>query len=368
MPREEPPNYSGYRDLGLPHREVREYFDFWPSAAEMLSSVRNGCHLCAITCQQRTERLNNQLNGDHPLLEHVELVPSSGPVKLVTVWTWWHPTLEANTSGSLVLAEVSRALYLEWSSNTFSNDCDQGPWLSRSGKSAYMELECFGVDATQTKGEILSQLKTDDNYHFSSPLQVSPKLGMGRDHLLSHYTGLEAVLNLAHKWIRTCHTEHSCHMDSKASVPGMPFRPTRLLDVGNSDGVQDPRLLIKGHDSSPVEYLALSHCWGHRSHNFYKLTPITEQKLLRGVRVEKLSRTFQDAVKVCRKLKRRFIWIDSLCIKQGSMDDWVREAAQIHLVYAHSYCTIAAVCDHWGGGGFLRSRNPRGRPRLSHQF
>lgn len=370
MPRQEPSDASHFFDSKLPHRQIREYFDFWPSSEEMVLSARKGCHLCTIVCHRLIERLDRyhqfgcvehdlkldfvpgytELDGNHDSLQCPEAVPYSGPVRLVVCWTRWLPG-----------PRVAHNLYMAWPLKDSSKKSCQGSFSLRSQQ--YAVLERLDVDAARARSQILSELQ-----HGPWSPRESPKLGTGKDYLLSHYTGSDSLLSLAGGWISACHREHTCHQAPSRTNPDVPFRPTRLLDVGDSDNIQNPRLSIKQSNSSPVQYLALSHCWGRKLSNFYKLTKETEEELLQGVRLEKLSRTFQDAVKVCRKLNQRYIWIDSLCIKQDSPEDWIQEAARMHLVYANSYCTIAAVCARGGEEGFLRSRNPRGESRICASY
>lgn len=381
MPRPEPPNTWERVQPRLPHREIQEYFDFWPSSSKMLASAQNGCHLCTIICQRLIQRLDRYENPEDGL----EMVPSYGPVKLVVCWWWSHPHQSASTSDPSWLACVGRALFVGWP----SSDTLHGPRHGHCGLLPQSSISLdLRVDATCDKDQIVAELRPayrSTNIRNRCPTHcsfdcqcarrlraiqyLSPDLRDGKDHLLSHYTGSDAVLSLAQSWISTCHEDHVCHPGAECETPGLSFRPTRLLDVGDSGGMQFPRLDIKRTDSTPVEYLALSHCWGTNSHDLYKLTRETEQELLRGVKTEKLSRTFQDAIMVCRKLKQRYIWIDTLCIKQDNDDDWACEAAQMHLVYANSYCTIAAVCARGDDEGFLRLRNPRGTlPHLLNSF
>lgn len=369
MPWQEPSSVLESSDSQLPHSQIREYFDFWPSSAAMLSSAQNGCHLCTIVCQQLIDRLRlyqksgcaeldhlwalskssslGKPQGNHDSPRCIEAVPSSSPLQFVVCWTWW-----------LHCPRVVRNLYLAWPLKGRSNSPQQGSHFL--GSHHYVALERLDIDASRRKSEKLS------GYPFSSlRIRKSQNPEAGKGHLLSAYTGSDSWLKLANGWIHTCHRMHSCHRDPSCTRPEMPFRPTRLLDVGDSDGLQSPRLNIKQSSSGRVQYLALSHCWGQNPKSLYKLTEETEEALLQGVPVEKLSRTFQDAVKVCRKLNQRYIWIDSLCIKQDSPEDWIQEAAQMHLVYANSYCTIAAVCASGSEEGFLRSPNPLSELRLS---
>lgn len=71
-----------------------------------------------------------------------------------------------------------------------------------------------------------------------------------------------------------------------------------------------------------------------------------------------LSKSFQDAVEVTRRLSIRYIWIDSLCIIQDSDADWDKEALQMELVYNNCFFNIAATHSANGEGGLFTRRDP----------
>lgn len=54
----------------------------------------------------------------------------------------------------------------------------------------------------------------------------------------------------------------------------------------------------------------------------------------------------------------RYVWIDSLCIIQDSIDDWRNESAHMSEIYQNAYCTIAATASADSNGGCFRERNP----------
>lgn len=55
-----------------------------------------------------------------------------------------------------------------------------------------------------------------------------------------------------------------------------------------------------------------------------------------------LSTTFKDAIDFTCRLGVEFIWIDSLCIIQGSKADWEQEAVKMASYYSNAHLTIAA--------------------------
>ncbi|KAH9211285.1 hypothetical protein DL95DRAFT_306385, partial [Leptodontidium sp. 2 PMI_412] len=72
---------------------------------------------------------------------------------------------------------------------------------------------------------------------------------------------------------------------------------------------------------------------------------------------DQLSKTFQDAIRITLKLDIMYPWIDSLCIIQGSQDDWEREAGQMESVYRNSYLNIAATGASNGSTGCFFERS-----------
>ncbi|KAH7346932.1 heterokaryon incompatibility protein-domain-containing protein, partial [Pyrenochaeta sp. MPI-SDFR-AT-0127] len=132
------------------------------------------------------------------------------------------------------------------------------------------------------------------------------------------------------------------------------FIPTRLLDVSNGS-----IRLIESRDEiregSDRRFVALSHCWG--------LVPIIRtlkenyKEHCESIAPERLSKTFQEAIHTTRKLGYRYIWIDSLCIKQDDEADWAAEAATMCDVYQCAVLTIAAAHAPGGDVGCFAERD-----------
>lgn len=149
------------------------------------------------------------------------------------------------------------------------------------------------------------------------------------------------------KWLSECRSSHSTCLSTKRHC-----LPTRVLDVGPSDGSVAPRLYRSTGETG--EWATLSHCWGKSVPKM--LTSTTFDDLMYTVPMTTLSNNFQDAIKVTRILGIRYLWIDSLCIIQDSMEDWLRESARMGEIYKNSVLTIAATNAADGTSGFLRNR------------
>jgi hypothetical protein len=132
------------------------------------------------------------------------------------------------------------------------------------------------------------------------------------------------------------------------------YTPSRLLDVSIHFG--DSVRVVEKHDVVGSEYATLSHCWGDG--NIPRLTADNERKLRGGIEITDLPLTFADAVRVCRHLAIRYLWIDSLCIKQDSAEDWAVESSRMKDTYTSAALNIAASSAANSHGGLFFNRDP----------
>ncbi|OBT69176.1 hypothetical protein VE03_02032 [Pseudogymnoascus sp. 23342-1-I1] len=158
----------------------------------------------------------------------------------------------------------------------------------------------------------------------------------------------ESAVPLIKTWIQRCELDHSCF---KRGL-GIPRKlPTRVIDVG--DSCHDPHLYITHGETG--QFAVLSHCWGPPEMSFKRLAT-TQTNLLKhceGIALDTLPRTFRDAINITRDLGLRYIWIDSLCILQDSIEDWILEVSRMTDVYLSAYVTLAAdVAPHSDAGLF----------------
>lgn len=72
-------------------------------------------------------------------------------------------------------------------------------------------------------------------------------------------------------------------------------------------------------DTEYGNYCALSYRWG-QPETLYKTTEDNLQKMKVDIPFENLPALLQDAVTVTRSLEVPFLWIDALCIVQGSKE------------------------------------------------
>ena len=169
---------------------------------------------------------------------------------------------------------------------------------------------------------------------------------------IAHYTTMPVVQDIigntdsveALQWISDkiiqCNSEHDeCIRNSDTLLP------KRLLDVGEPQGSEagvpdGVNIRLVETRNEYVDYICLSHCWGVGF--VFKTTKENVDERIQVIKFSDLPKTFQDAVEITRKLGKRYLWIDSLCIIQNDSEDWQSEGLRMHETYGNAYLTIAA--------------------------
>jgi hypothetical protein len=106
-----------------------------------------------------------------------------------------------------------------------------------------------------------------------------------------------------------------------------------------------------------MKYATLSYRWGEKSNSDEgsqpRTTAETLSRHLESIDYQSLPQTHKDALEICSCLGIEYLWIDALCIIQGSEEDWANEAARMKDVYSASALTIAANDAMDPRGGFF---------------
>jgi hypothetical protein len=146
------------------------------------------------------------------------------------------------------------------------------------------------------------------------------------------------------EWIDTCKSSHlTCRLLE------FPWLPTRLLDVGRLHGREIPRLVESAEEEIEGPYAALSHMWGDPNQGHappVRTLRANYEEMKAGIPKQVMSKNFVDAILTTRRLGLRYIWIDSLCIVQDSVEDWQKEAATMYKVYKFAEITLVAYAPH----------------------
>lgn len=139
-------------------------------------------------------------------------------------------------------------------------------------------------------------------------------------------------------WLQQCFQTHrTClaHSDSK-------FLPTRLLDLTHWGTSQRLRLVESKQVQDGARYIALSHRWDAKITASTSTTSANLALRLNLILARDLPTTFLHAADVTTNLGINYLWIDSFCIIQDSVDDWAHESSLMSQIYQNSYCTISA--------------------------
>ncbi|KAH9221141.1 heterokaryon incompatibility protein-domain-containing protein, partial [Leptodontidium sp. 2 PMI_412] len=126
--------------------------------------------------------------------------------------------------------------------------------------------------------------------------------------------------------------------------------PRRLIDEG-TDQWEQVKLRLDSDVMSAAEYMTLSHRWANASVG--KLTTINILQLVHMIPKNFLSCTFKEAIIMTRALGFKFLWIDSLCIIQDSIEDRATESALMHSIYGNSSYNISAIASSSSSEGLL---------------
>ena len=153
--------------------------------------------------------------------------------------------------------------------------------------------------------------------------EVSPKL--------YHYLQrIESTIDITKidKWLRNCTTGkqllHKGCPDRDVSSRNLP---KRLIDVGEYQvwpclpRLLESTLALSDKHRQP-KYIALSHSWGTMSAIDQDSMTITMQNIVsrrHGMDINGLPAKYREAMILCRCLRIRYLWIDSLCIIQVSI-------------------------------------------------
>ncbi|KAK8096080.1 hypothetical protein PG999_014102 [Apiospora kogelbergensis] len=148
-------------------------------------------------------------------------------------------------------------------------------------------------------------------------------------------------------WIKVCSTKHlTCKRQGQTKLP------SRYLEIGTSGEVK----VVTSHGQYG-EYVCLSHCWGGNID--CTLNKNTKHQLQERIPPHILPPVFLDAIEICKKLGMRRLWIDSLCIVQDSMDDWLHESQKMGSYYSNCAVCIAATSSANSHGGMKIESRPR---------
>ena len=142
------------------------------------------------------------------------------------------------------------------------------------------------------------------------------------------------------KFLHDCCSSTSSHLRCPKQSSLKSTLPKRVLDLEAFSEDGDLRLQTNENNNLLGKYIALSHCWG-RGPKPLETTSKTLSSHLNRIKFDDLPQSFQDAVRICRRLAVPYLWLDTLCILQDSKEDWAQEASKMASIYENAYLTLA---------------------------
>ncbi|APA13169.1 hypothetical protein SS1G_14072 [Sclerotinia sclerotiorum 1980 UF-70] len=189
----------------------------------------------------------------------------------------------------------------------------------------------------------------------SLQITLRPINSLGSEYL--HYAKDEGSsfidFDLVRGWMEGCEKNHKCG-ESFTSLTG-PYRTPaefKCIDVEQMCIVEPPE---------KCRYITLSYVWG-TGKKFVALKENYKHLSTPGGLTDylgQLSRTIQDAIDVTKRLRERYLWIDSLCITQDGLEEKQKALEDMGLVYSQALLMICAADDRCPDDGLSGLNVPR---------
>lgn len=158
-------------------------------------------------------------------------------------------------------------------------------------------------------------------------------------------------------WVGDCLASHQQCKEHSILVGSQDeaYLPGRVIDTAS--GEDAVVRLIDFKDAESKDYITLSHCWGRDPAAMLTTTEETYEQRRAGIPVSSLPPSFRDAIRLTRLLGYRYVWIDAICIIQGSPADFAVEGSKMGSIYGNSICCIVATAASSCVDGFSAQRN-----------
>jgi hypothetical protein len=115
----------------------------------------------------------------------------------------------------------------------------------------------------------------------------------------------------------------------------------RLVDVSEERIIE-----VTDVGQGDIEYATLSYVWGRQPVFTLRASSLKEMLSVPGIlgsRNDQVAQTIRDCIWLTRSLGLRYLWIDSLCIVQDSIEDWENIAPLMDRIYRGGVVNICAA-------------------------
>lgn len=140
-------------------------------------------------------------------------------------------------------------------------------------------------------------------------------------------------------WLSLCTDQHG-HECTPAPFAIHPGYTLRLIDVKRRCVVDPP---------PHPRYVALSYVWGNSAQVALgdRHSPRLRKEGGLSDGYADIGTTIKDAMYLCEQLGERYLWVDSLCIKQDDEEDRGRQIRSMNQIYSCAVFTIAVSPYHY---------------------
>lgn len=313
----QPPSCDGCRD-----RLNLSWSYLWVDAAKMIEASKAGCPTCLIVCTALTQ-------FDPTWTEDVR----------VNIRLFRHPR-----PGVEVLSPERTLLRLEFYA---SSEIKLLPHNARFEFKALAGLPKMLKPPSLVDSPSIKLLRKVREFStFWAAFDVAPKI--------EENPSSRKSLQRVSRWLKHCIRSHP-----QCGSAQLLRLPARVIDVNPFDPGKPKACRLYETRGESVEYITLSHCWGADPSIIPQTTKASLQERCKSIDVDRLSKTFKDAIEVTRALGIKYIWIDSLCIIQDDSADWDSQSREMRTIYQNSYLTIAAAASKDGTGGLFTDHEAR---------
>ncbi|KAI1651710.1 HET-domain-containing protein [Daldinia loculata] len=302
-------------------KELRNHMTFFhPNLRSLRDSATAGCDLCLlcwISIQRKytAGEINSVLDGVFP----TSYENAGQPLGDERVWlTGMFLDLFRNSKQRIAAGTVNTTVVDQHRAQAGSR-----VWVECGNKEN--AEESFGKEILHSELGIFADPGTPAATCFDERLYTAFRNNAGE-------------ISFAHTLLDGCQKRHPECRATDDNVP--PKMPTRVLDIGISPGWT--RLVQTQHLGLREPYLALSYCWGQGVRHATELNDGNFTSFLELIDENNLTTTHQECIAIARHLGIRYVWIDSLCIIQGNLEDWLYESGRMAEVYGNAVLTVIA--------------------------
>lgn len=157
-----------------------------------------------------------------------------------------------------------------------------------------------------------------------------------------------ACLALASVWLNNCRRNHTPCRDFQ----GDGTLPRRVINISNPE-----RPFLEDGLDRKGEYVSLSYKWGDCEK--FLTTSLNVGQHQQEISLQKLPKSFREAISVAYALGFQWLWIDALCILQDSKTDQASEINKMDQIFRSSVLTLYAAAGNSADAGLSVERDPR---------